>query len=63
MYSVELNGCFIRQGSNRKSMLSFFNRKLSEIGETSDELVLVWNGMVILSNQNKIYNHEDENDN
>lgn len=63
MYSVELNGCFIRQGSNRESMLSFFRRKLSEISETADVLRLWWNGIVVAGNENVIYNSdEDDND-
>ena len=63
MYSVELNGCFIRQGSNRKSMLSFFRRKLSEISGTADVLRLWWNDIVVVGNENVIYNSdEDDND-
>ena len=63
MYSVELNGCLIRQGTNRKSMLSFFRMKLGEISETTDALRLWWNGIVVAGNENVIYNSdEDDND-
>lgn len=58
MYSIELNGSFIRQGSNRQSMLSSFRRKLGELDAAADVLRLWWNGMVIMASDNMIYNCE-----
>lgn len=56
MYSIEINGSFVRQSPNRKAALQRYRSMLREINANVDIIRLWWNGMVIMSNDNEIYN-------
>lgn len=62
MYTIEFNGCYIRQFRNRKLALGFYRKKLDEAVPGEDTVRLWYEGIVILSNDNEIYNCEETED-